>query len=213
MFNISDFKNLISEIGIENTKKFINYCIFMYDVKSQFVASYNILGVRKRESAIAAGFELDDNGKFDSQTESILTGLNEYANWAAIAFINLTGNYEMQALTAYLELLNKFTHDAYSMNSDKDTIKSIKDTTLLIEQSFEKVFGGKETLDMKKALYAYNENKNLMLRPEQVAKALSSEIDKDIDIIKKASPYKYDTQKGNKCHEHIMKFLGSKAPQ
>jgi|GEM_PF-2618166 len=162
------------KFNVPDKQKVIAYIIIMYDFMSDMKRLYEGLYERKRNSAIAAGFEIQD-GKFDDWVEDILIGENDAFNDAALRYVRLFGIPDASAYMAYTEILHKQV-TAAMRETDAKKLKIIQEN---IENAMEKVtiyerriFSGEETESVRASLYRYAEKQRLNLRPEDKAKEI-----------------------------------------
>lgn len=154
----------------------VRYIILMYDMNSEMKEYWPELGVRKRECALMAGFELTEDQMFDPFVEDILLGRNPYVNDMIVRFVRMFDNpYYLVYVTTFNMLYNEISRSFMDMES-KD-VKVMNDNLTKLNQQAneyaELMLKGDNLVSLKKGLYKNMEKENLGLRPEEVAAALA----------------------------------------
>lgn len=164
---------------MKDKNKAIAFLILAWDVNNrswqkQFTRYLDM----KREAALLAGFELDRSNKFPRHVEDMIIGANEEFNRAVIRYLYLTGIPELPALSAHRELQSVEMEAAFNPGTTPKERKEIRVNidagTERISEYEEKIFGGRESESMRTELYRYMESMKLRLRPEDIAKAIST---------------------------------------
>lgn len=155
--------------------KTIAYMIIMFDPKSDMKKLWpdDFYG-RKRESALAAGFEMT-NGKFEKWVEELLIGENDDFNDAELRFTRMFGIPDYPAFVVYSDILDKQFRSAKKCNDEKklkiiqENIENAMKMVALYERN---IFGHAETENVRAALYRLQEKQRLNLRPEHIAELI-----------------------------------------
>ena len=167
-----DRLRLIPELS-DFPDKILNFLIIMWDFgNTEFRRLYPDYFSRKREAAIAAGIKTGSDGKFDEETEEILTGQNDDFNTGCVKYLLGFGIPDYPALIAQRELQAKELEAAFKETDPKERKvirENIDKSTERICEYEAKIFGGMETENVRKALYKHMESEKLRLRPEHVA--------------------------------------------
>jgi hypothetical protein len=149
-------------------KQWLTYITVVYDLNSEIRRNTREYNQRKIEGAQIAGFNMVD-GEFQKGVEDVLLGKNEDFNRAVVQYVYYNYNNDYKLLYVLEESYNRAIFDQGSklkVVSEKDR-KNLTETKLQIEELEERLFGGHETLDMRKALYEGTENiRTRMLRKE-----------------------------------------------
>lgn len=172
------------------------YIILMYDLNTTLKLDIRDFWERKRASALIAGFKLNSKREFDEPVEKMLLGENDAVNNAMTKYILLFGIPAYSALIIYY---TRLIHEVQKTlrGSSKTSLKDIDTIKNKIEECEEELFGGKETLNAKKALYSRIEKERKAEKPEEIIKRIN-----EGDDLSEFSPY----EKGYKVGE--MKFMG-----
>lgn len=189
------------EIKLE-TPKIIRYVVACYDKESPVVSAYKKRWmVKKRESAIVAGFPQTEGGKFTKDADSVIFCQNNVINRVILRYLYLLHDRLYQTYVIYNEM---YLHQSaelmrydFAQPAHAKAAKENLDTLGRdIEEVEYKIFSGEETKVMKDLLYEESTNLFNELRPERIAIRLE-EGKKAVDY----SPYgNYEPEK--------MKFLG-----
>jgi len=127
----------------------------MYDLNSEIRRNFKDYNNRKFEAAKIAGFEVEE-GRFKKDVENTLLGEDENFNKAVIQMVYYSFNNDYKLLFILEEQYNKSMSEYSSKIVDFDE-KSRKLLTTMKEQIEEienKIFGGGETINLRKALYS-----------------------------------------------------------
>lgn len=181
-----------------NTKKALTYITLVYDKDSYFRKDIKEYYNRKKEAAICAGFKFDNS--FHPVVEKVLLGENESFNKAVVQYVSLMYDNDYKQLVVLEYNFNKLMFTAYTSWDDKVN-KLIEDMRKKIEYLENKIFGGNETINARKALYEGTEQTRLKLRPEDVVDEYV------IDGLMDWSPY------GKSYKPEPLHFIGELPPQ
>lgn len=157
--------------------KAISYMILVWDPGCrEWQKQYTRYTDLKRESALKAGFELNEDHRFDPDVEDMLVGNNPGFNRAVIRYLYLLAIPELPALAAHRELQSAELEAAFNPNTDAKERKEIRINvdagTARIAEYEAKIFGSQEVEAVRTALYAHMEFLKTQLRPEHVATAI-----------------------------------------
>lgn len=178
------------------------YIVLMYDMNSSLRLDVRDFWERKRVAASIAGFTIDNRrkggGGFDPTVENMLLGEDVAVNNAITKYILLFGIPEYAALIIYETMLVFEVQKTLKNIYTKDTPKIIDFIKGQIKELTEELYGGKEVLNARKALYSRIERERAYEKPEEIIKRIN-----EGDTLKDFSPYEgYEPQK--------MKFLDDK---
>lgn len=158
--------------------KTIAYIIVMYDINSDMKKIYpDNYWERKRNSAIKAGFKINEDGKFEKHVEDFLVGENDQVNEAILFYIRMFGIPDLPVLMAYTEILHKQVLAALKVTDAGKLVtiqKNIETAIAKISVYERRIFSGDETESARKSLYLLMEKQRLNLRPEAKAKEIES---------------------------------------
>lgn len=201
----SDYEEFRLNFGNLQSRKeeVLRYIIIMYDLKSPYRQMYPDHMDRKREAALRAGFALGVHKTFSNWVEDMLVGQNEEVNVAIVKYLMLFGIPELTALEG---CISQFVAESEKMMKRKGDMKTYQLQKALMhdmDRYENKIFGGQEALDMRKALYQNLEQRRRAVRPEDIAKRLK---DNPSDKLDDFSPYGEDYQ------VEPLKFIGDEPP-
>lgn len=182
-------------------KEWLTYIALCFDLNSELRRNIREDNQRKIKSAIAAGFSMDNN-KFDKRVEDTLIGLDEDFNRAVIEYIyyNFSNDYKLlYVLKESYDYAIREQGKGLSIISDKER-KNLTETKNQIEQLEKVLFGGNETINLKRNLYEGLENSGLRIRREDEMKEWEKN---GLDPCNPFPGYKVDK----------LKFVGDKVPR
>lgn len=167
-----EFKELFKDSSLVRNKRYLSFMCLMCDKNSDILKNRTLTyPQRKRMAAEAAGFKLKD-GKFDKKDEDVILGKHERFNIALIKYLSLQRDADITQLAIYDEIRNKNYVEAYTSGDDKATKVTIAITEKIKELEAE-IFGGEEKSSlMRQALYEAVGEKQLKLKPEDIANHL-----------------------------------------
>lgn len=150
----------------------VRYIILMYDIKTSLKLDVRDFWERKRISALVAGFRLNKKKEFEEDVEKMLLGENDAVNNAVVKYILLFG---MTAYSAQIIYYTRLVHEVQKTlrGSSKTSLKDIDTLKNKIEECEEELFGGKEILNARKALYSKIEKERKAEKPEEIIKRLN----------------------------------------
>lgn len=173
------------------------YIILMYDLKSSLRLDVRDFWERKRTSALVAGFNLNSKKEFDEPIEKMLLGENDAVNNAMTKYIMLFGIPALAVLNIYYNKLTFEVQKALRGTASKTSLKDIDYLKVKIEECEEELYGGKEAINAKKALYSKIEKERKAEKPEEIIARINAG-----DDLNDANPY----GKGYKVDE--LSFIG-----
>jgi hypothetical protein len=185
-------------------KKALIYLVLMYDKESYFRKSIPNFLQRKYEAGITAGFKLQDNNEFSSETEEVMLGFNDDFNRAVVEYVSIFYNLEYAKLIVYELNYYKIIKDSFTKFDIKGNMKNMLDKmSNEISELEEKIFGGQEAINMRKALYEGTARSRLKLRPEDMIDEFA------INKLRHLSPWgDYNLDSAN-----VVKFVGDHVPK
>lgn len=167
------------------------FIILTYDKNSPLWQMFPNFWHKKRIAAITAGFEQDQSGLFSQYVMDLLFGKLEAVNSMIIRYCLFFNEPEFVALVSNYEMFIQETAQAVMPSSSqekKQIASNIKFLNNEISTLARTVFGGDESLELKKQLYKTATSEILKLRPELVAARLSPDEDDDDDEISNGPP-------------------------
>jgi hypothetical protein len=174
-----EYPEFCEEFGVEKNKAAI-YLICFYDLRSPFTERYPDLIEKRKRCAHAAEFPCDKDGRYKKPYEDLMVGDNESFNNASFAYMRSFGSPEYMALYifwGYLASEYKNASREYNPKTNSESIKNVKLLLTEIKSLTEELFSGKETLNMRIALYSGIEKEIKMLRPETIAEATPEQLE------------------------------------
>ena len=164
-FNFS-FTNLTDK------RKIVAYTILVYDIHSPLRVDIHDLYERKRAAAQLAGFNPGSGGYFDKKTEDAILGENEDVNRAIIRYVLCFSNPDYTMLISFLEMFQKANQGALKGSPTAAKIKNIESLNKTIKRLDTAIFGGDESINLRKALYEKADEMRIALRPENIVERL-----------------------------------------
>lgn len=152
----------------------IRYIILMYDLKSTLKLDVRDFWERKRVAAICGGFKLNNKKEFDDEVEKMLLGENDAVNNAMTKYIMLFGIPTYAVLNIYYNRLTFEVQKALRGIPSKTALKDIDYLKKKIEECEEELYGGKEVVNAKKALYSRIEKERKYEKPEDIMLKISN---------------------------------------
>lgn len=170
LYEYDEFKRSTGKIDKE---KIINYILLYYDLNSNLRTFYPVYAQRKGAALDLAGFK-KSSSRYSEDVEDFIVGKNDIVNGMIIRYISMFGKPEYQELHAYYEMFMQESRSVFEQKVDrvKDTRANIKALSKDISELEIKLFGGKETTDMKAELYRQMDIK-ILPTPEKISKELS----------------------------------------
>lgn len=158
--------------------KLIDYMIIMWDHNNlELRQLYPDYYTRKRQAAIMAGFTPRKDGKMEPEIESVLVGENDQFNTALVRYLLMQGIPDYPALVALKEMQAQDLMASFQPTEAKDR-KLIRENLEKITNDIatleERIFTGRETENVRKALYQYMETERVRLRPEYMASLIKA---------------------------------------
>jgi hypothetical protein len=155
-----------------NTKKLLTYIVLMYDKNSWLRKNEKKYTKRKFEAGEAAGFKLHEdelsNRFFHETVEDVIVGQDYKFNKAVIEYVSLMFDKEYTRIIVLDHNYNKKSEESLKSYDNKkhELLSNIIDELNTLE---EYVFGGKEVVNMRKALYEkVHIDRIAWLRPEGI---------------------------------------------
>ena len=187
-----------------NRKKWLTYITLVYDMNSEIRRNQPHYIERKSTAATIVGFEKNkDSGRFEPIVEAALLSKDETLNKAVVQFVYYCFNNNYKLLYVLSERYDDAIR-AQSMPGVSFGEADRKHLTAMqadIEALEEKIFGGAETMDMKKSLYEGIDNARERLPRKE----------EEIEQYEKNGLELYNPYKGYKPGK--IKFVGDKIPE
>ena len=180
-FDKKEIKKLKARKGFDvklsnlDLDKVLSYIVLYYDFKSELRVAIPDYTERKRTAMDMAGYGLNKRGAYPKEVEEVLLGKNSDVNMLIIKYMLLFGKPEYMMLHSYYSILIQEHMRSLSGNlkNPKDTIKNIGDLNKALDELDTKLFGGRESIDLKSELYKEVEKK-LDIKPEDIAYQLEN---------------------------------------
>lgn len=151
----------------------VEYITLLYGKDSKLLREYSDFRVRKAKAVELAGFKRGKNGKYSEEVESIFLGGIPEINRAIVAYVVGQNDPDFLLYVTYSNLLATEVEATLGENDPKkrETIrKNIYELTNNLRDAEASLFGGKETEELRKALYSTMEKQRLSIRPEEMAR-------------------------------------------
>ena len=187
----------------EDRRKWLTYLTLVYDINSEIRRNNAEYMQRKLIGAETAGFKLSKEGRFEKYVENRLLGTDMDFNRAICEFAYFMYNNDYKLLELLAEKFDLAIVEqrmALKVITDKDrkNIHGMKDDIEVLER---KIFGGEETIDLKRALYEGIDNlKDKLPRKENEIKEFEE------NGLELRSPFK-------NYKPAPLKFVGDKIPE
>lgn len=181
--DMSGYKEFAVDFGL-NRQKVLKYIILAYDMNSPLRDIYMDIWERKRAAAIAAGFKTGRDGRFEAAVEDMLVGENKAVNIAVAKYITLHGLPEYTAMIAYQTGLHLEMLKVQNGNITQNITKNINLLNSYLNEVTEYIFGGKDVVNVRQALYAMSEHDRFPL-PDDVVRRIAAG-----DMLDDYNPYK-----------------------
>ncbi len=178
-----EYPEFCENFGVDKGKAAV-YLICFYDLRSPFTERYPDLIEKRKRCAHVAGFPFDKEGRYKKPYEDLMVGDNEAFNNASFAYMRSFGSPEYMALYifwGYLASEYKNASREYNPKTNSESIKNVKLLLTEIKSLTEELFSGKETLNMRIALYSGIEKETKMLRPETISEATPEQLKSYLD--------------------------------
>jgi hypothetical protein len=157
------------------TVQIIRYVVACYDKESPVVDAYKKRWmVKKRESAIVAGFPQDSDGKFIGGSDEVLFCQDNVFNKIVLRYLYLLHDRLYQTYVIYNEMYLHQSEELMRFDFQQPAhAKAAKENLETIGKDIEelefKIFSGEETRKLKDLLYEDASNSLNELRPERIA--------------------------------------------
>lgn len=159
-------------INFENKKKIVSYIILMFDFNTPLREDILDYNERKRTAALLAGFKVGDGGYFKKEIEDALIGQNDDVNRAIIRYTMLFSNPDYMMLVSFYDMFFRENEEAFKSGATKTKIENIDKLNKAIKKLTKEIFGGEESVNLRKALYGSADEMRVALKPEDVATRL-----------------------------------------
>jgi len=158
--------------NLTEKRKVVGYIILLYDLHSQLRIDIHDLYERKRTAAQLAGFKAGSGGYFDKKAEEAILGENEDVNRAIIRYTACFFNPDLTMLVSFLSMYWVANSEALKGKPSSTKIKNIETLNKNIKQLDSNIFGGDESINLRRALYEKADEMRVALRPEDVTERL-----------------------------------------
>jgi len=186
-----ELKKLFNSYSGENRENVFRYIISYYNPKSPIREEADIIK-RKRNAAVAAGFEFNKKGRLPEHAEKMMIGVDEEVNKMIIDYCFFTSSIDFTLLATYehglyIEMIGMLKDKGFN----KDTIKKIKEIQSEIELLQSKILSGDHFIkNLMDSLYNVTERIRIELRPEDIAKKLKNG-EAPVSVTPYGKDYKY----------------------
>jgi hypothetical protein len=168
MDKIPEFRDVkIEKYEASGKYKALTYMTLVWDINSELRHSFPNYLERKYEAGIAAGFKIYKDGCFSKYAEHFMFGKNTSFNRAVVKYLSMMYNREYMNY-AVLELRYLLVHQDALKTFNKDTLFYMREIEKDMKKHEEVIFGGDETINMRKLFYARTEQLRLRLTPEDL---------------------------------------------
>lgn len=174
-----DFDNWVNtrtdELSTLQSAQIIKYVVSCYDKESPVVDAYKKRwAVKKRESAMIAGFPQNGDGHFSEETDKIIFCQNNIINRLILRYTYLLHDRIWQTYVIYNEMYLHQSEELMRYDFAQPAhAKAAKENLDVLNKDIEelelKIFSGEETKKMKDLLYEESSNLFNDLRPERIA--------------------------------------------
>jgi len=151
--------------------KYLVYIALMYDKHSDIRSNTEMTyWQKKKTSALAAGFKLTD-GEFSKDVEYSLLSKDKEIISAILRYLKFQYTPEFTQLCMYQMLHDIILKEAI-VNQKPSLLKEATSLTKIISELEETIYGGKELVNAKEALYETVGKFDLGIRAEDIARGL-----------------------------------------
>jgi hypothetical protein len=173
----------------ELDKSMVNrYIVLMFDMNTSLRLDVRDFWERKRVAAQIAGFTLRPRVReFEQPVENMLLGNNAAVNNAITKYIMLFGLPEYASLVIFQTMLVFEVQKTLRGSYTKDTSKNVDYIHKRISELTDLLYGGKEAINARKALYSKIEKDRRAEKPEDIINRINSG-----DDLSDMSPYEKD---------------------
>ena len=161
------------DLGEVSRKKTLTYTALMYDFHSELRKNISVVPQRRMLAALAAGFKLNNENRFSKTLEDVVCGANPVAARMAAEYCLLSQGNDYMAYTFYQRVFTEIVSSNDS-KSFKDIVPLIAKIRSEIEAIENKMLGGDDTLNMRKAIYLSSKQIRLNLQMEDIVDRLIS---------------------------------------
>lgn len=170
----------------ELDKTMVNrYIVLMFDMNTSLRLDVRDFWERKRIAAQIAGFKFRPRVKeFEEPVESMLLGNNAAVNNAITKYIMLFGLPEYASLVIFQTMLVFEVQKTLRGTYNNNTSKNVDYIHKRISELTDLLYGGKEAINAKKALYSKIEKDRRAEKPEDIIKRIN-----DGDDLSDMNPY------------------------
>ena len=158
--------------NLTDKRKIIAYIVLMYDLHSPLRVDIHDLFERKRAAAQLAGFKVGSSGYFDKKAEEAILGENEDVNKAIIRYTACFFNPDLTMLVSFLSMYWVANSEALKGKPTSTRIKNIDALNKTIKRLDSAIFGGDESINLRRALYEKADSMRIALKPEDVTERL-----------------------------------------
>lgn len=178
---IPEFKPKGFKFPVDQRKLYI-FIILTYDKLSPLWQMFPNFWHKKKIAAETAGFEIQVTGQFEDNVQAMLFGDNEDINTMIVRYALMFHEPEFVALVSNYEMFIQETAQALLPSSSDEKKKigaNIKFLNSEVAALTKAIFGGNESLSIRKELYKTATSEMLKLRPELVAARLKPDEDNE----------------------------------
>lgn len=167
-------------VKIPNFNKVLKYISLAYDGNSPMQV-INSIPTRKIECLLSAGFTKNDNGKFTEQCEGILKCSDPQIVAMIMRYIRMQKNPDFAQLVVYQEAyhnqLTKMLTDDINIEKTKEIRANINGLREDISNLTASLLNQDTNRNLEVSLYDELEEEELIIRPENMSKALKENKD------------------------------------
>jgi hypothetical protein len=173
----SDFQEDLEKLN-NYRKKLLKFIVLQYDIQSPLRIEYSDYFKRKANAAMMAGFKRNaKTGKFKEEIADAMIGNNDVVNKMIVRYVMNFYNEDYLQLIIYWEMFGRFGREQFIKGISPQSVNALNNIKETISQLTEKIFGGRETMELKKQLYRALDMEKENLHPDNIAKELSQNPD------------------------------------
>jgi hypothetical protein len=205
MKDMDEFRVDLKE-DVRFRKSIFQYIVMMYDIESPLRKLHPNINHRRREAAFLAGFKTNArSNEFPEKVIRILTGEDGRVTPMIVAYLMRMGIPELVAMEASMSMYVEISEKMIAKTAAKDEMEQYRKLLKDIKNFEEEVFRGKESIDIRRALYQGMESARKAPKPEDMAKRMRSN---PKDTYEEGNPYDYGTE----YKVEKLKNLGDEPP-
>jgi hypothetical protein len=185
---MKDMESFNVDLGIDVRfrKSTFAFIIMMYDDESPLREIYPDITARRMNAAFQAGFKMNPKNEFPEKVEKIILGEDDRIIPMITEYLLRLGIPDILALVATQKMFEVVAMRMMSGKAQKEDMEQHRKLLSDIKKLEEDIFRGKESVNIRRALYKGVDSFKKAPRPEEMAKRLR---DNPNDKYEEGNPY------------------------